>query len=210
VVQVWTNLNLLSAPAFTSVDALSLQVLSEIFLPLLAQHVSNAEPCLTGALQAEKGLGSSGSSSGRSRELLGSMHKYLAHVKQALQQLTGDVLLPMPSISIGSVAAASSDPDAIHTLEEMVADWSSTLSDVMQRESKNKPQGQGPLPEIDFWRARSAVFSGLWEQLNTQIAADTIAVVEATSDDRNLVAAFKAQLAELGKLAHEVNALHLI
>jgi hypothetical protein len=29
-------------------------------------------------------------------------------------------------------------------------------------------------------------------------------VVEAASDDRNLMAAFKAQLAELGKLVHEV------
>jgi hypothetical protein len=132
------------------------------------------------------------------------MQKYLAHIKQALQQLTGDVALPMPAVTISSVAAACKDPDVIHTFEETVAEWSSTLSDVMQRESEKRPQGKGPLAEIDFWRARSAVLSGLWEQLSMRAAADIIEVVEAASDDRNLMAAFKAQLAELGKLVHEV------
>ncbi|WIA10356.1 hypothetical protein OEZ85_010548 [Tetradesmus obliquus] len=190
---------LTQAPSLRSLE----QVLSEVFLPLLSKQVGTADPAGVGALPLGTAPGSAGTSSGRPRELLGNMQKYLAHIKQALQQLTGDVALPMPAVTITSVAAACKDPDVIHTFEETVAEWSSTLSDVMQRESEKRPQGKGPLAEIDFWRARSAVLSGLWEQLSMRAAADIIEVVEAGSDDRNLMAAFKGQMAELGKLVHE-------
>uniref|UniRef100_A0A383W4S5 Dynein-1, subspecies f n=1 Tax=Tetradesmus obliquus TaxID=3088 RepID=A0A383W4S5_TETOB len=190
---------LTQAPSLRSLE----QVLSEVFLPLLSKQVGTADPAGVGALPLGTAAGSAGTSSGRPRELLGNMQKYLAHIKHALQQLTGDVALPMPAVTITSVAAACKDPDVIHTFEETVAEWSSTLSDVMQRESEKRPQGKGPLAEIDFWRARSAVLSGLWEQLSMRAAADIIEVVEAGSDDRNLMAAFKGQMAELGKLVHE-------
>lgn len=151
------------------------------------------------------GSSASGSAaSGRPRELLGNLQKYLNHVKQALQQLTGDVALPMPTSAIDSVAAAAKDPDIIDALQEVVLAWAQILADVMQREGEKLPDGRGPLAEIDFWRARSAVLCGLWEQLNTRTATNVVAAMEAGSDDLNLLSAFKAQLAELGKLAHEV------
>eukprot|EP00882_Tetradesmus_deserticola_P027401 GHRQ01030315.1.p2 GENE.GHRQ01030315.1~~GHRQ01030315.1.p2 ORF type:complete len:200 (+),score=85.25 GHRQ01030315.1:621-1220(+) len=180
-----------------------LQVLSEVFLPLLSKQVGVMDPASTGALGTA--AGSAGTGSGRPRELLGNMQKYLAHIKQALQQLTGDVKLPMPAVTISCVAAACRDPDVIHTFEEAVAEWSSTLSDVLQKETEKRVQGKGPLAEMDFWHARSALLSGLWEQLSVQAAADIIEVAEAGSDDRNLMAAFKGQMAELGKLVHEVS-----
>jgi hypothetical protein len=76
----------------------------------------------------------------------------------------------------------------------------------MQHQSDKQPEGKGPLAEIDFWRQRSAVICGLWEQLNTRAAEGIVSAVEAGSDDVNLMSAFKSQLAELGKLAHEVRA----
>lgn len=177
-------------------------MLSELFLPLLIQQLGTADPSAVGLLPAA--AAGAGASSGKPRELLGNMQKYLGQIKQAVQQLTGDITLPMPNLSIDSVAAASKDPDTIHTLEETVAAWSSVLSDVMQRESEKRPEGKGPLAEIDFWRARSAVLSGLWEQLNMRGVTEMLEVLEAGSDDRNLMAAFRGQMAELGKLAHEV------
>jgi dynein heavy chain len=197
---------------------LVLQVLSEVFLPLLSHQVAAVDAAGAGMLPAaaashagggpgattSSSSGAGGSSSGRPRELLGNMHKYLSHVKQALQQLTGDVVMHMPAVAIESVAAAAKDPDTISALQEAIVGWSQTLAEVMQREGERQPEGRGPLAEIDFWRARSAVLCGLWEQLNTHTAGNVIAVMEAGSDDFNLMSAFKSQLAELGKLAHEV------
>ncbi|KAF8069431.1 DHC1 [Scenedesmus sp. PABB004] len=178
------------APSLSSLE----QVLSEVFLPLLVQQVGTADPAAVGA----GGAGAAGG--GRARELLGGMQKYLATIQQAAQQLTGDVALPMPAVPPG---AAARDPDALHALEEAVAGWSATLSDVLQRESEKRPGGKGPLAEVDFWRARSAALSGLAEQLSGRAASDVLAALEAGSDDRALIAAIRAQAAELGKLAHE-------
>lgn len=187
------------------------QVLSEVFLPLLSQHVAGVEASPAGLLPASAassaGGGGSSSGSGRPRELLNNMQKYLNHVKQALQQLRGDVVLPMPAISTEALTAAAKDPDTLEALQETVVAWSGILAETMQRESEKLPDGKGPLAEIDFWRARSAVLCGLWEQLNAKPAAGVIAAMEAGIDDNNLMSAFKSQLAELGKLAHEVRTI---
>lgn len=58
--------------------------------------------------------------------------------------------------------------------------------------------------EVDFWRARSAVLGGLAEQLALPSVGRMIAAAEAGSEDRNLLTAFRSQLAELTKLAAEV------
>lgn len=182
------------------------QVLSEVFLPLLSQQVAGVETAATGLLpvSAASSSGGGSSNSGRPRELLNNMHKYLNHVKQALQQLKGDIVLPMPAISTETLTAAAKDPDTLETLQETVVSWSGILAEVMQRESEKLPDGKGPLAENDFWRARSAVLCGLWEQLNAKAASSITAAMEAGIDDINLMSAFKSQLAELGKLAHEV------
>ena len=144
-----------------------LQVLSEVFLPLLVQQVG-LQPSGSGVLSTAATAALSSSCTGNSstsRDLLGSMQKYLSQVTQALQHLTGDVILDMPQLVIESVAAAAKDPDVVHLLEEAVAGWSAKLSEVMQRESEKKPVGKGPLAEIDFWRGRSAVSVGVNSQL---------------------------------------------
>lgn len=113
----------------------------------------------------------------------------------------------VPDINIESVEAAGKDADIVSKLEEHLNDWSASLSSVMQRESGKKPGGKGPLAEIDFWRNRSAVLSGLYEQLNLPHVARIIQVAEAVSDDRNLITAFRSQVAELTKLATEVSSV---
>lgn len=133
------------------------------------------------------------------------MQKYLNHVKQALQQLRGEIVLPMPTFSADALTAAAKDPDTLETLQDTVVTWSGILAEAMQRESEKQPDGKGPLAEIDFWRARSAVLCGLWEQLNSKASSAIITAMEAGIDDANLMSAFKSQLAELGKLAHEVS-----
>jgi hypothetical protein len=110
----------------------------------------------------------------------------------------------MPAISPEALVAAAKDPDTLEALQETVVAWSAILAETMQRESEKQPDGKGPLAEIDYWRARSAMLCGLWEQLHAKAASNVISAMEASIDDNNLMSAFKSQLAELGKLAHEV------
>jgi dynein heavy chain, axonemal len=109
----------------------------------------------------------------------------------------------MPEVQIDSIEKAARDSDLIGLLEHHMADWAATIATVMQKESAKQPAGQAPLAEIEFWRQRNAVLSSLFEQLNLPNVKTMVAVVEAGSDDRNLMAGFKAQFSELTKLAAE-------
>ena len=74
--------------------------------------------------------------------------------------------MPEVPITIDSIEQAAADSELLMTLEQYMSEWSSLLATVMQRESEKQPQGQGPLAEIEFWRARNAVLSSIYEQLN--------------------------------------------
>ncbi len=198
------------------------RTLSAVFMPMLMQ-ISGATPeqspnvAATGAKGGSKGRETTpeppaaqqglllGTGSNRYRDLLGNMQKFLSQVSHALQQLNGDVTLPMPevAISIDSVEKAAADSELVMTLEHYMSEWSGLLATVMQRESEKQPQGQGPLAEIEFWRARNAVLSSIYEQLNLPNVKKMVSVVEMGSDDRNLMASYKSQLSELTKLAAE-------
>jgi len=111
--------------------------------------------------------------------------------------------MPETPIHIDSVEKSAADSDLILTLEHYMSEWSNLLGSVMQRESVKQPQGEGPLAEIEFWRAKNAVLSSLFEQLNLASVKKMVAVIELGSDDRNLLASFKSQLGELTKLSAE-------
>jgi Dynein heavy chain, N-terminal region 1 len=177
------------------------QVLSKVYLPLMQQAATGTQDAAGAGLHAAVAC----MAAERSRELLGSVQKYLAHIQTVQQQLNGDVVLQLPApAALDSVLAGCRDADAVHACEEALAEWTATLSDVLQRESEKQPAGRGPLGELEHWRGRAAVLSGLWEQLSGRPGVTVLQAVEVSSDDRNLVAAFKAQTMELGKLVQEV------
>ncbi|MEW5308429.1 MAG: hypothetical protein WDW38_000392 [Sanguina aurantia] len=178
------------------------QMLSSVFMPML-QQMTGADLSGGSMVVAPAGSSSSSSSFNSHRELLGNMQKFLSQVSNALQQLNGDVTLQIPTLSVDNPERASQDIDLVATLEAAMAEWASALAAVMQRESEKQPSGRGPLAEIDFWRERNAVLSGLYEQLNLPHVKRMIQTVELGSEDRNLLAGFKSQLAELTKLAVE-------
>ncbi len=183
------------------------QMLADVFLPLLIQQAADdtrgtggnaAAMAIAAALSAGSGAGN--------LELLAAMQKYLGQISQALQHLKGDVALKIPDLKISSVELAAADPDAIEALEEAAAGWSEALSALMQAEGEKRPGGKGPMSEVEFWRARSAVLGGVSEQLAMPRVREMLAVLEAGSGDRQLLAALKGQIGELEKLATEVSA----
>ena len=64
----------------------TLQLLTEVYLPLLSQHLGASAPREPPAADAQ-------AHSAGDRELLGSMQKFVAQVTQSLQQLNGEICL---------------------------------------------------------------------------------------------------------------------
>ena len=113
------------------------QTLSHVFMPMLMQMTgAGASEGAAGAAAAAPDHGANGTTSGaghKHRELLGNMQKFLTQVSQALQQLNGDVTLPMPEtpINIDSVEVAAKDSELVMLLEHYMSEW------VPEKEIKN-------------------------------------------------------------------------
>lgn len=177
-----------------------------MYLPLLVQQaadevVSAGGPAAAAAaVAAALGPGSGGSA----RELLAATQKYLGAVSQALQHARSDAVLAMPDVQISGPEAAAADPELLEALEAAAAGWSEALAALMQAEGDKQPLGKGPVAEVEFWRARSAALCGAAEQLAAPRVRDMLTALEAASEDRQLLAALRAQMVELDKLATEV------
>ncbi|XP_053327864.1 dynein axonemal heavy chain 10 [Spea bombifrons] len=99
-------------------------------------------------------------------EFLMNMQKFLNHIQQTIQQLEGEIKLEMPQINLDNEPAIlAADASVVEKLEQCVMKWQTQMSAALEELLQKKPQGNGPLVEVDFWRERNATLSALSEQL---------------------------------------------
>lgn len=146
---------------------------------------------------------SSAAYSAAAAELLAATHKFTALVAAAERHVRSEVGVELPAVDLQDVAAAARSEEAVLACERCMEGWVRLAADTLQREAGLRPVGRGPLVELEFWQARAEAYGGLLEQLSVPAVRATQGVVEAGSLDRNLAASFRAQLAELARLAME-------
>jgi hypothetical protein len=95
-------------------------------------------------------------------EFRSNMHKFCSQIDHALQQISGDVQLTIPNITIGDPESVTDDYEVVTVLEVALEDWSKLIVNVVEAEAPKLPKGEGPLAEIEFWRARNATLSALY------------------------------------------------
>lgn len=178
-------------PGGPSLHSLEL-VLSQVFLPLVQGAAKQASASRLGAEEL----------SGKKEELANTIRKFAGQVSQTLQQLSGDWRLSLPNVDVESVLAEelARDEDTVKRLEGFVDGWSDLINSAVSKENEKEPQGSGPLEEIDFWRERTAVLNGLYEQLNMPKVQKTVEVLEESTGRANQVQRFRAQHNELSRL----------
>ncbi|MEE6504167.1 hypothetical protein FKM82_005082, partial [Ascaphus truei] len=99
-------------------------------------------------------------------EFLMNMQKFLNHIQQTIQQLEGEIKLEMPAVNLDvDPAQLAADAATVEKLEQCVMNWQTQMSAAIEEQLQKKPEGNGPLAEIDFWRERNATLSALSEQL---------------------------------------------
>ncbi|XP_009299843.1 dynein axonemal heavy chain 10 [Danio rerio] len=135
-------------------------------------------------------------------DLLHSTHKFLQVIDQTLRQLEGEFKLHMPEIDLeGEVELFLSNSVMVDKLEQCVMNWHTQITIVIEEQKRKKPQGPGPLAEIEFWRERVAVFSSLIEQLNLQAVKKILEVM--TRADSFIMQELEKTTAELRKYYDE-------
>ncbi|XP_062874230.1 dynein axonemal heavy chain 10 [Trichomycterus rosablanca] len=99
-------------------------------------------------------------------ELLNSTHKFLGQIDVILQQMEGEIQLQIPDLDIDQdVEVLLANQEVLEKLELCVMNWQTQIRISIEEEQKKKPQGPGPMAEVNFWRERASVLSPLVEQL---------------------------------------------
>ncbi|KAJ3055760.1 Dynein heavy chain 10, axonemal [Rhizophlyctis rosea] len=189
------------------------QVISEVYLPILstegaierdAPAVENATPTGVAVESVPGGV------EGAKKEVLKSdfvvsLQKYASHIGQTAHQVAGETRLKIPedlaTLQAMNVNDAAKDLQVVKSLERLAEEWIETVSQVLAKELKKTPIGNGPQAEIDFWRDRNASLSTLHEQLNTPIVFTVIQILNKALSPTSSSVEF--QLSELNKFYTE-------
>ena len=169
------------------------QLMHEVYLPLVQRETSAAfkRDAASGPIDIE--------AAEDSIEFVTNLQKFGSQLHHAIQQMTGDVRLTLPDLTIEEdmVDQSAADMKIVGTLETALEDWTPSIATALESQLAKTPQGKGPLAEIEHWRNRAAALSTLYEQLNTPNARRMIKVLEKA--ESSLLSGFAFQFSELEK-----------
>ena len=131
-------------------------------------------------------------------EVLINVQKFTSQVRQAIQQIEGEVKLDIPSVdqSVDPQIAAK-DGVFVSQLEACVDSWARVISNTVDEQLKKSPQGNGPLAEVDFWKERNSALNALYLQLQTDVVFYILAVLRAAVSASH--SAFEVSRVEMNK-----------
>ncbi len=131
-------------------------------------------------------------------EVLINVQKFTSQVRQAIQQVEGEVKLDIPSVDqTVDPHIAAKDSVLVSQLEANVDNWSRVISNTVDEQLKKSPQGNGPLAEVDFWKERNSALNALYLQLQTDVVFYILAVLKAAVSCSH--SAFEVSRVEMNK-----------
>ncbi|XP_051888343.1 dynein axonemal heavy chain 10 [Pristis pectinata] len=189
------------------------QILTQVFMPLLAHHHTKAIDLRQGSsrfisaatFQYEKMSVADSRAGGDSRniqfvrdEFLITVLKFANQVQRTIQQVEGEIKLEMPPIDLDAdLDQFALDPIIREMLEQNIMNWQVQITVALEEQLTRIPQGNGPLAEIDFWRERNATLSALSEQLKLPVVKRIINFVGKF--DQSLIQNLNLIIADLNK-----------
>jgi dynein heavy chain len=111
-------------------------------------------------------------------ELNSNLTKFEQQLRQAVYQVNRGTQLKIPSVEISDVTKDAQNDKIVALIEASMEEWTSAISTAVEIEtSKEKEKLKTPLGEIEFWRRRCTDLSPLYEQLNSSVIRNILAVV---------------------------------
>ncbi|RKO94122.1 dynein heavy chain and region D6 of dynein motor-domain-containing protein [Blyttiomyces helicus] len=193
------------------------QLLSEVYIPILSKMDASAdidvdsglEKDTPGADDAHRGHGADGSTltkkDGLKSEFVVCIQKFASQIAHTAQQVAGETRLKIPEelnlLRMTDIEEAARDTSTVKSLETLSEEWIETIMEILAKEMKKSPLGNGPLAEIEFWRDRNASLSTLYEQLNLPIVHTIVQILNRAQV--SLSSSLEFQLGELNKFYTE-------
>jgi dynein heavy chain len=140
------------------------QVIGEVYLPLLTESLSQAQPADeddAAVMQAEGG-------DEGATEFLQQVNKFSSQLSNAILQVSGDVQLVIPDIPNlmeREIESFAEDEATLAQLENSLDQWTAAIAELIELQNGKQAQGRGPLAEVDYWKMRAMGFGAVFEQL---------------------------------------------
>ncbi|XP_047141246.1 dynein axonemal heavy chain 10 isoform X1 [Hydra vulgaris] len=133
-------------------------------------------------------------------EFINQINKFISQISVTIKQIEGDIKLEIPGFVLelnGDISVQARDAQLISKLEKLISQWETTISAVVDLVLKRTPHGKGPMAELDFWRERNAILSGIYEQLNTGVVDKVVQILKLT--DSESISSYNYYKVELAK-----------
>nr|XP_039267660.1 dynein heavy chain 10, axonemal-like [Styela clava] len=189
-------------------------LIGQVYMPLLSfgQHKSGELPSTTAPTPAtpvdtatpsgqesDENLSESRSKTVLRDEFLINLSKFVKSIQRTIQQIEGEIRLDVPDLPLdGEVSELAKNKELIDQIKLASGNWQQQISTAIEQQLKKKPQGNGPLAEIDFWRERNAALSALSEQLKLPQVVKMLDIL-GQKTDATALANFKMARDELTK-----------
>ncbi|GBG89558.1 hypothetical protein CBR_g49347 [Chara braunii] len=104
------------------------------------------------------------------KDVMDTMHKFIASVYVTIGQIKGKTLLPLPPSELdGEVDRTPRDKEKIHVLESAIVTWTRQIKNVLKTDPETilkEGSNPGPLAELEFWQEKAANLNSIYEQLS--------------------------------------------
>ncbi|XP_027024931.2 dynein axonemal heavy chain 10 isoform X2 [Tachysurus fulvidraco] len=112
-------------------------------------------------------------------EFLNYTYKYMGLTDRTLHQLQSMNNLHIPEMDLDQdVETLLTSPEVVEKLEQCVMNWQTQITLILEEQKEKIPQAPGPMAELEFWRERASVLTGLCEQLKLPVVKK---ILEVTS-----------------------------
>jgi dynein heavy chain, axonemal len=127
-------------------------------------------------------------------EFKSALTRFATVITQTIQQLSADVRITLPALTIGDPAVAAQEQAVLLLLVEAVESWTRTVASVCAPVTE-ADKGARPLQEVEFWRGRNARLSTVYDALQQPAVKTMLAVLDLAREP--LLDVFKAAFTEL-------------
>jgi dynein heavy chain len=134
-------------------------------------------------------------------DFLASLKRFLNEVSHTSQQVHGGFSLNIPTSitleQLSDLASVKKDQKLMESADRLANEWVDLIKKTLSEEAKRIPLGDGPLPEIDFWRRRASALTPIYEQLQSPIVQRIAEVCKLYSN--HTYQSIEHQISELKK-----------
>lgn len=119
--------------------------------------------------------------------------------------MSGSVNILMPEGDIFNEDQALRNKQLMDKLEQIMESWTQKIAQTIKKEEAKKAEPNSSIAEIEYWRARNAVISTLYQQLNNGVISQVkkLLVAHLSESNMQVVNEFDSQMKELTRLCGE-------